>query len=109
MVYDETLARRVRQVLNRRKGVNEKKMFGGLCFLLNGNMCCGVESTLLVLRLGDDAVEQALQQPHTRAMDFTGKPMKSMVYVEPQGTDNPKDLKQWIDQAVKFVRTLPEK
>ena len=85
MPYDERLADRIRGVLSGRNGVLERRMFGGVAFLLHGNMCCGVVQDLLVLRLGSSGAELALTKPHTREMDFTGKPMKGMVYVEPDG------------------------
>lgn len=109
MPYSEQLAARVRKLLARRKGITEKKMFGGLCFLLNGNMCCGVVHDELVLRLGPEGAPQALQQPNTREMDFTGKPIKSMVYLTPAGHKQDADLRQWITQAIDFTANLPSK
>ena len=85
MAFDETVAARVRKALARQPGVTEQKMFGGLAFMVKGNMCCGVLGARLVLRLGEEAAADALREPHTRLMDFTGKPMKSMVYVAPEG------------------------
>ena len=78
-------------------------MFGGLSFLLSGHMCCGVVKTDLVLRLGAESAG-ALRQPHTRAMDFTGKPMKSMIYVGAAGTDSDEALEAWITKAVRVAR-----
>jgi TfoX/Sxy family transcriptional regulator of competence genes len=109
MPYDEQLADRVRKLLARRKGITEKKMFGGLCFLLNGNMCCGVIHDELVLRLGPEGAPQALQQPNTREMDFTGKPIKSMVYLTPAGHEKDAALRQWVTQAIDFTANLPPK
>lgn len=109
MAYDEQLAGRVRKLLRRRKGFSEKKMFGGICFLLNGNMCCGVTGETLMLRLGKPAAARALEEPFTREMDFTGRPLKSMIYVDPAGYGTDTDLKTWVDRAVKFARTLPAK
>ena len=109
MAYDESLAERIRTALKRRRGVSEKKMFGGLAFLLHGNMCCGVVGETLMLRLGNDGAAAALEEAHTRPMDFTGKPLKSMVYVDPAGFAADADLKSWIDRAVTFARTLPKK
>ncbi|QDV16807.1 hypothetical protein Pan153_14390 [Gimesia panareensis] len=109
MAYDEELADRVHQLLHRRAGYSQRKMFGGICYLLHGNMCCGVTGTNLMLRLGEKKVPLALQEPFTHEMDFTGKVMKSMIYVIAEGTQNDEDLKDWIDQAVKFTRTLPAK
>lgn len=109
MAYDERLAERVRNVLKRRKGFSEKKMFGGICFLLNGNMCCGVTTEELMLRLGPEKAAEALEEPHTREMDFTGRPMKSMVYVMPGGYRDEADLIDWVQRAVKFAGSLPAK
>jgi len=85
MAYNESAANRVRKLLKRRKGFAERKMFGGIAFLLNGNMCCGVVDDDLVLRLGPELAAEALDKPHTREMDFTGKSLKSMVYLAPTG------------------------
>lgn len=109
MAYDEQLADRVHQLLHRRAGYSQRKMFGGICYLLHGNMCCGVTGNYLMLRLGNKNVPQALQEPFTHEMDFTGKVMKSMIYVTTQGTRDDQDLKAWVNQAVKFTRTLPAK
>jgi TfoX/Sxy family transcriptional regulator of competence genes len=84
-------------------------MFGGVAFLLHGNMCCGVTKDLLMLRLGSQGAEAALGRPHTREMDFTGKPMKGMVYVESEGVRTEAELQRWLEQAVGFAQTLPEK
>ena len=109
MTVDNELVERVRKMLRRQSGVSEKRMFGGVAFMLDGNMCCGVTRELLVLRLGEQGVAAALKQPHTREMDFTGKAMKSMAFVEPPGTRADADLDAWIRRAVRFVRTLPPK
>ena len=109
MAYDELVAQRVRRVLRRRRGITEKKMFGGLAFLLNGNMCCGVIDDNVVLRLGKDGAEKALKKRHTREMDFTGTPLSSMVYLRPAGYKSDDDLKDWIGRATTFCKTLPRK
>jgi len=110
MAYDEHLAGRVRQLLVRRKGFSEQKMFGGICFLLHGNMCCGVTTSQLMLRLGPEGAAEALQkEPHTRKMDFTGKPLKSMIYVTSGGYETDEDLKRWVQRAAKFASSLPAK
>lgn len=109
MAYDEQLAARVRKLLKRRKGYSERKMFGGICFMLHGNMCCGVTHSDLMLRLGPERAPQALKQPHTREMDFTGRPMKGMVYVEPAGYEDDYDLKSWVTQSAAFASSLPPK
>jgi len=84
-------------------------MFGGLSFLLNDNLCCGVVNDLLVLRLGEHGAAEALAEPHTRLMDFTGKPMKSMVYVDPDGTKADDALQGWVRRAVAYASSLPPK
>lgn len=85
MSFDESLADRVRRVLGRRRGMAEKKMFGGLAFLLRGNMCCGVLRRDLIVRVAPDDTDDVLAKPHTRAFDFTGRPMRGWVVVEPAG------------------------
>ena len=109
MAYDEKLAERVRKALKNEKNVSEKKMFGGICVLLNGNMCMGIINDELMLRLGDEGAAAALKEPHVRQMDFTGKPMKSMVYVAPAGFKSDKDLNKWVKTAVDFAKSLPPK
>ena len=109
MAYDEALAERVRKVLRRRKGITEQKMFGGLAFLLRGNMCCGVIGKNLVLRLGEEGAAEALVEAHTRPMDFTGRPMKTMIYVAPEGCASDEALERWVGDALEFVSTLPAK
>jgi TfoX/Sxy family transcriptional regulator of competence genes len=111
MAYDEALAERIRKTLSRRRGITEKKMFGGLAFLHRGNMCCGVVGKDLVVRLGEEGALRALEKGKgaTREMDFTGRPMKSMVYVGPRGTKTDKRLRDWVDKAVDFAKTIPPK
>jgi hypothetical protein len=84
-------------------------MFGGIAFLINGRMCCGVVKTDLMVRLTPEAVMEGLRRLHTRPMDFTGKPMKSMLFVDAAGTDSDEALHQWVESALGFVRTLPPK
>ena len=107
MAYDLGLAERVRSLLERRGGFSERKMFGGICYMVNGHMCCGVLKTDLILKLSLEEATRALGSPHVRPMDFTGKPMKSMVYVSPLGTDKDEDLHRWVECAYQFARTLP--
>lgn len=109
MPFDETIAERVRQVLRRRRGITEKKMFGGIAFMVNGNMVCGVLQDKLMLRLGEEGAEEALREPHVRVMDFTGKPMKSMVYVSREGYDTEEDFRAWVLRAFEFAKSLPAK
>jgi TfoX/Sxy family transcriptional regulator of competence genes len=108
MAYDEALAERVRAAIGQRDGVVERQMFGGLAFVVNGHMACGVQGDRLVLRLGTDATA-ALRQPHTAPMDFTGKPLASMIYVHAPGTRRQADLRRWLGLALRFVERLPPK
>jgi TfoX/Sxy family transcriptional regulator of competence genes len=109
MVYDESLAARTREVLDRQSGIEEKKMFGGIGFLLNGNMCVGVWKENLIVRVGPDEYEGALAEPSVVEFDITGRSMKGWVMVEPDGVDDDADLQDWIRRAVKFVSSLPAK
>jgi TfoX/Sxy family transcriptional regulator of competence genes len=85
VAYDERLAERVRDILAADLSLSERKMFGGLAFMLDGNMCCGIVADRLMLRLGPDLAQDALQQPHVQPMDLTGRPMTGMVYVAADG------------------------
>lgn len=109
MPYDETLAARVRHVLSKRSDVSERQMFGGPAFMVGGHMCCGVIRDDLVLRVGGETAEAALNEPHTRPMDFTGRPMKGFVYVGPNGASTDGSLRRWIDLALAFTTELPSK
>jgi len=109
MAFDESLAGRIRTILARRKGVEEKRMFGGVGFLLNGNMCVGVWKDSLVARLGTDQEEQAMREPHVKPFDITGKAMKGWVLVAPEGVAVDDLLSTWVQRAVKFVGKLPAK
>jgi TfoX/Sxy family transcriptional regulator of competence genes len=109
MPSNEKTAERVRVLVKRRKGVSEKKMFGGVGFLLDGNMCVGVWKESLILRIGPNAYEEALEQPFTKEFDITGRAMTGWVMVSPEGFAEEDELKSWIEAAVKFVRTLPVK
>ncbi len=109
MAFDEGLAQRIRDVLDDRDDVGERKMFGGLCFMVRGNMSCGVVGDELMLRVGKDAYEQLLGLPHAREMDFTGKPMRGMLYVGTQGIEDDDDLEKWVGRGVAFASSLPPK
>lgn len=109
MAYDEALAARVRRALGGRRDVEEKKMFGGLAFMLAGHMCCGLQKSDLILRLGKEGAAAALRDPATRYFDFTGKPMKTMVVVAAEAIADDSGLKSWLDRAVAFAGTLPPK
>ena len=103
MAYDEKLADRIRNILGRRKGITEKKMFGGLSFLLNGKMCCGVLKDILVVRVNPKESYMLLKKPHVRPMDFTGHPMKGFLYVSKGGCKTEKRLSAWVERSVDFV------
>lgn len=109
MPYDETLAKRVRDLLDDRTAFVEKKMFGGIAFLVGGNMTVGILGPDLVVRLPADENESALARPHTRPMDFTGRPMKGWIYVAPAGTRTAASLGAWLDRALAFARAQPAK
>ena len=109
MVYNEQLADKIRTVIARRKGLTEKKMFGGEAFMLNGNMFCGVVRDDLLVRVGAERNEEALALPNARPMDFTGKPMKGFIYVDSKGWSKHAVLKKWVDMGVENVSTLPKK
>ncbi len=109
MAYDESLAARVRKTLPRRKKIVEKKMFGGVGFLLNGNMCVGVWKEYLILRVGPDNYDEALAQPHVKEFDITGRAMKGWVMVAPEGMQSDGDMIDWIRLSIEFVGQLPPK
>ena len=109
MAYSESLADRIRLAFGPARGVVEKKMFGGIGFLLGGNMCVGIWKSSLIVRLDCNEADEALQQPHVREFDITGRPMKGWVLVEAEGLDEDAQLRAWIERAVEFVRTLPAK
>jgi TfoX/Sxy family transcriptional regulator of competence genes len=109
MVYSKSLAARLRQMLSQSRGIVEKKMFGGIAFLLRGNMLVGVWQDSLIVRLGSEQAEQALTQPHVRAFDITGRPMRGWVMVDVEGLDRDRQLADWIEGATAFVATLPAK
>jgi TfoX/Sxy family transcriptional regulator of competence genes len=100
MAFDERLAERVRAILAGRKGVTERKMFGGLAFLLDGKMCVGVLNDELVVRAGAERNAEALKNGHARPMDFTGRPMTGMVYVSPAGVSRGPSLRRWVEMGI---------
>ena len=109
MPYDETLAQRVREILGPQASLSERKMFGGLAFMLNGNMCCCIDKENLVVRTGPDQYESALERPHARVFDFTGRPMRGFVYVDGAGLDSESTLREWVELSVEFADSLPPK
>ena len=107
MAYDADLAERVRAVIG--TTFDERKMFGGLAFMVGGNMCCGIVGDELMVRVGPDEFAAALARPHAREMDFTGRPMKGMVYVVPQGVKDKRSLAAWVKRGVDYASSLPPK
>src|SRR3954467_14253950 len=109
MAFDASLAERIRNVLARKKGNQEKKLFGGVGFLLNGNLCVGVWRDSLIVRLGPEQAAEALKQPFVQPFDITGRPMTGWVLVEPKGIEDDDQLRGWIQRAVKFIGKLAGK
>src|SRR4249920_3363237 len=109
MAFDKTLAARIRDELAGKKNIEERKMFGCICFLLNGNALAGVWKDRLIARLGPDEGEAALREPHVRGFEITGRPMRNWVTVEREGVADEETVKEWVQRAVKFVGKLPAK
>ena len=104
MAFDEALAERVRTLLAGRPGLTERKMFGGLGFMLHGNMCCGVHGDELIIRVAPERTTEALSRPHTREFDMTGRPMKGWLLVSSEANVN-----EWVDEAADYAASLPPK
>jgi len=109
MAYDEVLANRLRNIFKDRQQVEEKKMFGGLCFMVSRHMCCGIVGDRLMARVGAENYDRCLSMKHVKEMDFTGKAMKGMVYVAPEGISEDKALRNWVQTCLTFIDTLPPK
>ncbi len=109
MAFDPETAERIRSALCRTRGIMERKMFGGIAFMLHGNMLVGVLGTDLMVRVGPEAYERALARPHARPMDFTHRPMRGFVFVAPKGCATPAALRSWLRPALKFTSALPRK
>jgi len=109
MPYDKTLADRIRKVLRRQTLVAEKEMFGGIAFMVRGNVGCGVIEQELMVRVGPQAHDNALQEPHVRPFAKTGRPSKGWVMIGPRGVASDADLKKWVQRGVEFALTLPAK
>lgn len=109
MAYDEDLAMRLREVFASRDDVSERKMFGGLAFMVRGHMCCGINGDTLMARVGPDQYATALARPHAREMEFTGRPMKGFVHVAPEGIEGDDELRGWVALCERFVESLPPK
>ena len=109
MSFNANLALRVRKMLCRKTGFSERKMFGGICFMLNGHMCSGVLRDDLIMRVSREDYENSLKQPHTRKFDFTGKPMKGFVVVTPKGYRSEKSFASWMALGIRCARSMPAK
>jgi hypothetical protein len=109
MAFDERLAERIRSALGQRKGLTEKQMFGGIAFMLKGNICCGVHRSELLVRLAPEETASALSEPHTHRFDLTGRPMKGWILVKPAGLKSAAALGKWVSVAAKYGSSLPAK
>ncbi len=109
MAFDPILADRIRQYFARNRNFTEKKMFGGICFLLDGNMCCGVLGDELIIRVKPEEGEAILREKHTRVFDFSGRPSKNMMFVGPGALQKDADLERWLQITLKYVQSLPPK
>ncbi|MHB0956887.1 MAG: TfoX/Sxy family protein [Pirellulaceae bacterium] len=109
MAYSESLARRIRKAFAGNRAITEKKMFGGIGFMLYGNMCVGVWHTSLIARLGPEQAVAALKEPNVVEFDVTGRPTRGWVMVKAEGTETDEQLSGWIERAIEFVETLPRK
>ncbi len=109
MAYDENLATEVRAALGEQDGLSERKMFGGIGFMLHGNMCCGIQKSDLILRLGPDRGAEALHDPHMKPFDTTGRPMKGWAVINANALEDEVELSHWVQQSADFALTLPPK
>ncbi len=109
MAYNEEIDTRIKKIVSRWKNTENKKMFGGVCHLLKGNMFCGVHKDYLILRLGEKGAEEALRSEHARPFDITGRPMKGWVMMEQEGFKDDELLEELLVEAKDFVKTLPPK
>jgi len=109
LAYNEELALRIRQSIGMQTGVTERKMFGGLCFMVHGNMLGGVMGDEIIVRVGAERYEDALKQPHAREMDFTGRPMRGFVVVASEGIASDERLDEWVQRGAQFATSLPPK
>lgn len=109
MAYSEELAERIREVVDVRPGVSERRMFGGIAWMVNGNMACGIIGDDLMVRLDRDEADIAQAEEHVGPMDFTGRPMRGFITVEAAGIDGDADLGRWVDAGADFAESLPSK
>jgi hypothetical protein len=107
MAYNQELAVRVRQLLQGQPGLEERKMFGGLTFMVMGHMCCGVHEEDLMVRIGSDGYEDALAEPGARLMDFTGRPLRGFLFIGPEGYGTAEGMRRWLDRAASFALSQP--
>lgn len=109
MAYDNELANRIRGILDGHMGIAEKGMFGGLAFMLNGNMCVGVVKADLMVRVGADDYDAALAHEGARPMDFTGRPLRGFVFVSGEAVATDGSLAEWVGRGLAFAASLPAK
>ena len=109
MPYDEEIDTRIKKIVSRWKNTDSKKMFGGVCYLLDGNMFCGVYKEYLILRIGKEEADISLGLPFAKPFDITGRPMKAWIMLDKNGFGADNELRSWLNQAKKFVKTLPSK
>lgn len=110
MPYDEGLAQRIRDLITDHPNTTEKKMFGGIAFMVNGNMALGITGkNELMVRIGPDQYEKALKERYAKEMDFTGRPMKGMIFIESEGVESDEILTKWIEKGMTFASSLPAK
>ncbi|MFC6864522.1 TfoX/Sxy family protein [Halomicroarcula sp. GCM10025817] len=109
MTYDDGLAHRIRESLGDRPGLSEQEMFGGIAFMTRGNMVCGVIDDALLARIGPETYDDALDEPHVRPMDITGREMRGLVLVDPPGLTADEAFETWLDRCLSFAESLPAK
>jgi TfoX/Sxy family transcriptional regulator of competence genes len=109
MAYDIVLADRIRAKVYRQRGFTEKQMFGGICYMINGNVCTGVINDEMVVRQEPERTDELLRNTHVRIFDFSGRPMKGWFFIHSSGVETDKDLSYWAKAAIQYVKTLPSK
>ena len=109
MSYDENLFMRISSLLRSTKGIEPKKMFGGICFMHKGNMLCGIDGRRLMVRVGPDQYDTVLEMKHAKVMDITGRPMKGFIFVDENGYKTEKALNEWLHLGLNFTSTLSSK
>jgi TfoX N-terminal domain len=109
VAFDEELASRIREEMLGQTTMSERKMFGGLCFMTSGNMCFGVVGEDLMVRVGPERWNESLAMPFTREMDFTGRSMRGMIYVSPEGLGEDGNFHRWLEMGLDYASSLPPK